>query len=131
MRDLALDPKSTHFAEHLRRALGVRSDFYVFQVPMWDAETNSRVLRDFPMHLPHECWAEEFDRSPADFKIPGDRSTLPPAWSAHPVTAVNGEDATVPIGLYSDGVPHSKLSGDTAAPPHVIKPGEGPNHMQL
>ena len=107
MADLALPPSSTHFSEHLRVALGLRQDFYTFDLAMWDSESETRVFRPFPMHLPHECWAEEYVRHPESFDTSVSRDLLPPALETHPVTVMNGTECTVPVGLYSDGVPHT------------------------
>ena len=108
--DLALDPSDTHHARHLRHALGMKARelSYVISVPMWCAHTDARVYKDFPLMLPHESFAQNYERQPDEFDVttvPSD--DLPPHYAGHPVTIARGT-RSVPIGFYSDGVPHTK-----------------------
>ncbi len=110
--DLALDPSQTggHFYEHLQRTLPLKSAdcFYTARIPLWDSTSQTRVLEDFPMHLPHQIFSEIYKSKPALFDpVNIDFSELPPLWLEHPVFAAQGDKA-IPISLYSDGVPHSK-----------------------
>jgi hypothetical protein len=107
VRDLAANPSSAHAAEHLRNALNVTSenDFYFADVPMWNHTTQVRELRKFPMSLPHERFCEEC----RDFDVCSyQRNLFPPRYWSHPVTLTTGQAKTVPIGYFSDGVPHTK-----------------------
>ena len=68
VEDLAYDPYGAHQAEHLRSALGLRRDFYVAEVPMWDHVGEKRGIFDFPINLPHEQFASAFSANPQEFQ---------------------------------------------------------------
>jgi hypothetical protein len=105
--DLAVNPSSVHQAEHLRNVLNTTSpsDFYFADVPMWNHTTQHRELRKYPMSLPHERFAVECQ----NFDVCSyQRSDFPPRYWHHPVTLAKGHAKTVPIGYFSDGVPHTK-----------------------
>ena len=111
--DLALDPKSRKQAEHLRKVIEARSlqSFYVAQVPMWVEDEGTgfegRKMVDFPMNLPHECFAKQFAQCPTDWDpSTHDGSRLSPQFYDHPVYESKGPKAC-PVGYFSDAVPHT------------------------
>ena len=112
--DLACSPSQSeqHAADHVRRAIAVRakSTFYIAQVPMKSDEEPGvqRLLCEFPMNLPHADFARQYNKAPDQFKIAlhGD-IRVPPSYSRHPV-ALAKADMACPVGLFSDGVPHTK-----------------------
>lgn len=63
-----------------------------------------RRFEDFPFSLPHERFAEEFAKNPAAFEV---HEQLPRTYREHPITVAHGPQSK-PLGLYSDGVPHTK-----------------------
>ncbi|CAK0792057.1 unnamed protein product [Prorocentrum cordatum] len=84
--DLALHPSGTHHSEHLSAAIQTRADtaFYTAGAPMWDSETNRRVLVDFPVNLPHEQFAEEWFHDPSAWDPAGfDAMNLSPVFHTH------------------------------------------------
>ena len=108
--DLALHPDSTHFAGHLKNILDINAagKFYMADVPMWDAETETRVIRPLPINLPHEYFAASASSHPEQWN-PAlfDPADMPAALLKHPVYAAHGGKA-VPLGFHSDGVPFTK-----------------------
>jgi hypothetical protein len=75
---------------------------------MWSKHTESRYLnKDFPISLPHERFFELLEQRPADFNTV-DINDLPGTYASHPVVLERGHADTVPLTLYSDGVPFSK-----------------------
>eukprot|EP00959_Pyramimonas_sp_CCMP1952_P403367 8451793-Pyramimonas_sp.AAC.1 len=91
--DIASHPSQrSHRAEHLRKALRVRSkdSFFTAKIPMWDKDTESRILGDFPVNLPFDVFEEEFAQdcdqfNPAKFPV----DSLPPTFKDHVVTLAN------------------------------------------
>ncbi len=115
VHDLALHPDSSsgNFYRHIRNGLQLRveSAFYTAKVPMWDQDTQSRYLADFPFNLPHDILMSEFEKAPATFDINNyDLSNLPPHFFDHEVLKESGP-RVVPLGYFSDGVPFT--SSDT------------------
>jgi hypothetical protein len=111
--DLAYDPSTAgeHQAEFLRNLFLRIADcaFYRTRVPLWNQTEQIREFHDFPMSLPHERFAQEFEKNPADFCVSNFRNTeLPPFFKEHVVTRAKGCLKTTPIGYFSDGVPHTK-----------------------
>jgi hypothetical protein len=75
---------------------------------MWDKDSESRYLSDFPLFLPHEAFAKYASEKPEEFTVAlFDPSMLPPTYHQHPVTQAKGQ-LSVPIGYFSDAVPHTK-----------------------
>ena len=111
--DLACKPDSvTAAADHVRRAISARakSTFYIAQVPMKSSgdEGEQRRLCEFPMNLPHDDFARQYKEAPDEFNIALHADTrVPPGYSRHPVVHAKGALAC-PVGLFSDGVPHTK-----------------------
>lgn len=104
-----MPPESHRQAEHLTQciATSVESKFYSTQLPTWDNAEQRRTKIPFPIRLPHESFASEFVKAPEEFDV--GRYTpenYPPQYRAHPVTVAKGRDS-VPIGYFSDGVPHT------------------------
>ena len=114
--DLGMPPedRGENFSRHLRTALGHRPTMYVGKVPIFDRSTNGRAMIDFPIRAPHEEFAAAFRATPRDFNVAllsdADLSGLPSAWHAHPVTLAKGTKS-VPIGYFSDAVPHTHRGG--------------------
>ena len=107
--DLGLDPKSHKQAEHLRKAMDVRSpeSFYTAKIPLWNKVDEERMLHDFPMYLPHEAFGKSFARDPKAFDpAENDGLYIPPSFFSHEVYESKGAKAC-PIGYFSDGVPHT------------------------
>ena len=69
--DLALDPSSTHHAEHLREALGERrnSQWFRAKIPMWNKVREAKEIIDFPMNLPHDRFSQLYLEDPNQFNI--------------------------------------------------------------
>ena len=108
--DLAVRPGLTRQAEHLRQVMNARArdTFYVARIPMWDHTEERRTFFEFPMDLPHEAFARQHGQDPAPFVLhPDQHEHLPPSFFEHEVYIANG-DMTVPIGYFSDAVPHTK-----------------------
>ena len=108
--DLALDPRqSNHAAEHVRNVLGGSdSRFYMFQLPVWNHETDSRHHISFPIRLPHEIFSDSWAENPASWDpINFDVRDLPPQFADHEVSREH-PGRTAPVGFFSDGVPHTK-----------------------
>ena len=104
--DLAYPPSGRHQAEHIRCALGAKGidSFYVLKLPMWNKVAEQRELMDFPMHLPHEAFAAAYTLDPTRFAMGAvDPEQLPPSYWKHPLVDYN----PVPLGFFSDAVPHS------------------------
>ena len=100
--DLAVDPKYRHQAEHLVKALQVRTPdcFYMVDLPLWDHEEEVRKVWPFPMSLPHEEFARGYAACPGDFDVEGaDDLQLPPSYFDHPCYRDHGA-AAVPIGYF-------------------------------
>ena len=111
--DLGVDPKLTKQAEFLRVALQVRcaETFFVARVPLWDHTKEERCVVDFPMSLPHEDFSSCFKASPESFRTDlASDLVLPRTYFEHVVYKEIGWKA-VPIGYFSDGVPHTKKDG--------------------
>jgi len=107
--DLALNPKLTKQAEHLRKALHVRAkdSFYLSRVPMWDKVDECRKMFDFPMYLPHDAFGKNIARDPKAFDpAMNDNAFLPPSYFDHPLYLTKGANAC-PVGYFSDAVPHT------------------------
>eukprot|EP00959_Pyramimonas_sp_CCMP1952_P040731 851758-Pyramimonas_sp.AAC.1 len=66
VEDLSLPPTSTHFAEHVRKAVGMigETGFYEVEVPMWDKVQEKRVMRPIHINLPHDVFAKEATQHP-------------------------------------------------------------------
>lgn len=88
--DLAMDPKKPgqHHADLIEKALGAnKKNLYKGRVPIWDKATNERIVVDFPVRLPHEAFAREFEANPDEFKVSEDEvKELPKNFVEHPVT---------------------------------------------
>ncbi len=75
---------------------------------MYDKITEQRYLADFPLDLPHESFARNFENSPDEFDISKfDPKMFPPTFADHAVVKTKGALA-FPIGFFSDAVPHTK-----------------------
>eukprot|EP00959_Pyramimonas_sp_CCMP1952_P336494 7045787-Pyramimonas_sp.AAC.1 len=63
--DLALPTESSHHTEHIRRAMSLKSKetLYTAQVPIFDQESDTRTEIAFPFNLPHEAFADAYDRA--------------------------------------------------------------------
>lgn len=110
--DLSLNPNSPsgHFSRHIRKVVQMRAEstFYTAKIPMWDHDTQSRYLADFPFNLPHDILMSEFEKAPATFDVNNyDLSNLPPHFYDHEVVKESGP-RVVPLGYFSDGVPYTK-----------------------
>ena len=107
--DLALNPKLTKQAEHLRKALEVKSkdSFYLARIPLWDKADEDRKYFDFPMYLPHDAFGKNFNRSPESFDPAlNDESFLPRSYFTHELY-LSKKGKACPIGYFSDAVPHT------------------------
>ena len=105
--DLALNPKLTKQAEHLRKALEVKSkdSFYLARIPLWDKADEDRKYFDFPMYLPHEAFGKNFNRSPESFDPAlNDESFLPRSYFTHELY-LSKKGKACPIGYFSDAAP--------------------------
>ena len=110
VEDMAMDPESRHQAEHLRDALNARSSaaFFVGSVPMWDSRTEDRAFSPFPLSLPHEEFARVWAKHPWELDVANaEEDSLPATLYDHPAYHERG-DGAVPVGLFSDAVPHTK-----------------------
>ncbi|CAK0813746.1 unnamed protein product, partial [Prorocentrum cordatum] len=68
----------------------------------------ARVVRPFPINLPHEYFASAAAARPEHWNPDGyDAENIPEALYQHPVYTTHGRKA-VPLGYYSDGVPFTK-----------------------
>ena len=82
--------------------------FYYAKIPMWCSTEEKRVHREFPMRLPHEAFAAEDEKKPKDFNVLSfSPEELSPMFVNHVVTR-NHPGMTVPLGYFSDDVPHTK-----------------------
>ena len=107
--DLASPPDSTNHAEFLRSAINARQakTFYFAKVPLWDQEKEERCLFPFPMALPHEEFARLYPSSPGDYDVMAvEQWDLPLTYMEHQVYMDKGSLA-VPLGYFSDAVPHT------------------------
>ena len=80
--DLAVDPKYRNQAEHIARALSLRTQdfFYMVDLPLWDHHEEARRVWPFPMSLPHEEFARAYAACPDDFDVErADDLQLPPS----------------------------------------------------
>ena len=110
VEDLALDPSSRHQSEHLKKALGesTRSSRYTGKVPMWNHNTEEREIVDFPLDLPYERFASEYEKDPKAFQVDQySDPQLPPLYFDHEVYKAKGSKAC-PVGYFPDAVPHTK-----------------------
>ena len=107
--DLGVNPasKGQNHARAARRALGlnvVRQTIYFIMLPIWDWDTQSRVVAKFPIRLPHELLAEDFLKRPEKYcmkKIdPADY--MVPAYSENEVVKQYGVGNVMPVGIYTD-----------------------------
>ncbi len=74
---------------------------------MWCHDTQSRYLCAFPIYLPHEIFAAEWERNPASFDINNySIEELPQRFWDHPL--VTDHEKVTPLGYFSDGVPFTK-----------------------
>ena len=84
--DLGINPasKGQNHARAARRALGlkvVRQTIYFIMLPIWDWDTQSRVVAKFPIRLPHELLAADFLKQPTQYCMK--RLTQPITWFLH------------------------------------------------
>ena len=110
--DLALDPCRHDHAEVLRERLGTNSTRAFFTVPvsMYDKELDDRGRLPFPVNLPHEHFAWLYEQDPSDFLVESADGDLPDTYWNHPVQR-RAKSKAVPLGFFSDGVPHTKKDG--------------------
>lgn len=111
LEDLVMHPTSTHFAEHVTKAIGARAEstFYEVEIPMWDKVQEMRVMRPFHVNLPHDVMAREAELHPDEWDpTKHNEADFPSTLQTHPVRMTHGPAKTVPLGYDSDGVPYAK-----------------------
>ncbi len=120
LKALSSDPLLPSFRNNAARKVAVALDLdqvekqlYLAQVPMYDPEADARQLRQFPMRLPHEVVADDFQAHPQVWKRAA-RQLQTVNWAQH---AVRQEDpAAVPVGLLVDGITVTKTDSTTVVP---------------
>jgi hypothetical protein len=74
----------------------------------WTDRPIRRYYADFHIDLPHESFARAVAADPDEFSVQKfDSCTFPPSYLEHAVVKAKG-DLAVPVGYFSDGVPHTK-----------------------
>jgi hypothetical protein len=109
--DLGVNPysKGGNHARAARRALGlhvVRQNSYNIMLPIWDWDTQSRIVVKFPIRLPHELLAADFLKRPDKYCMkkldPADY--MVPSYYENDLVKRYGVGHILPVGIYTDKV---------------------------
>ena len=114
--DIGLKPSSPtgHFQRKLDRYCGIdvkSHQYYLVDTPSHSRFDRSRHVHALPMNLPHELVERELKERPTlheelDAAIASGR--LPDSYFEHKVVKDNPTERVLPLGLFIDGVQHTK-----------------------